>query len=423
MEKPIMDRTAYVPQLSLAERDRRWRAIREEMILHDLACLLIWSSDVMFGMGEANFRYVTHVGAQRISGLCIFPVEGEPIVFAAGPHMHDRPYPIYQSFQRWVKDTRAFAGMDPVIAALGKMGWERAKIGYVAAGGPFADSIPYKQFNTLLREMDRATIVDATPLLDKVRIIKSEEEIGMLEKAASIARKKVDAMIEYARPGVKECELYAKMVETGIVNGEEGYIFNMFTSGSVTEDATQHLLHGKGQPLSPTTRPLRKGDIILSEFHTQYCGYLAAVEKTLFLGPPPKELERLYGIAVESLLNGTRAMKPGATLGEVWSAFHEPVKQGGLDFLELGFHGHGVISAEYPTLIRQPRAAEDQFALASGGITSMVLRENMVLGTNVDIHDPNWRKDVGIQLGDTVVITKDGARNLVGIPLELVVPA
>jgi hypothetical protein len=40
----------------------------------------------------------------------------------------------------------------------------------------------------------------------------------------------------------------------------------------------------------------------------------------------------------------------------------------------------------------------------------------------VDIHDPNWRDDVGVVLGDTVVITKDGARKIVQTPLEFVVP-
>jgi hypothetical protein len=47
------------------------------------------------------------------------------------------------------------------------------------------------------------------------------------------------------------------------------------------------------------------------------------------------------------------------------------------------------------------------------------LEENMVLGTNIDIHNPRWRTDVGVMLGDTLQVTPQGGRRLVGIPLEL----
>jgi hypothetical protein len=43
----------------------------------------------------------------------------------------------------------------------------------------------------------------------------------------------------------------------------------------------------------------------------------------------------------------------------------------------------------------------------------------MVLGTNIDIHNPRWRTDVGVMLGDTLQVTPQGGRRLVGIPLEL----
>ena len=420
MEKGVMDATSFMPQFSLEERDRRWRAIREEMILHKLDCLLIWSSDINFGMGEAHFRYVTHIAPQGGGAVCIFPLEGEPIVFAAAPHMVDRPYPVYKSYQHWIRETRAFSGIEPAIKVLRELGYERANIGWVAFIGFWSEATPYRQYSMLMRELDHATLINATPLLDKVRVIKSAEEIQFMEKAGSIARKKIDIMIKSARPGIKECELYAKMIETGIANGEEAVIFNLLTSGSVTEKRTQHLLHGNGPAVAPTTRPLQKGDIILAEVHTQYGGYIVHAEKSLFLGDPPKELERVHAIAVDALAQGTAAMKPGVALKDVWAAFHKPVKEAGFDWLELGFHAHGITSPEYPTFISQGKAQAEQVSLQAVGLGGIQLRENMVFGQNVDVHDPKWRNDVGVIVGDTVVITKDGARQLVNVPLEFV---
>ena len=70
-------------------------------------------------------------------------------------------------------------------------------------------------------------------------MIKSLEEIEMLKKSGEISRLKIDAMINMAVPGVKECELYAEMVKTEISHGGEAFIFNLLTSGSVTD--TEHI--------------------------------------------------------------------------------------------------------------------------------------------------------------------------------------
>jgi hypothetical protein len=48
-----------------------------------------------------------------------------------------------------------------------------------------------------------------------------------------------------------------------------------------------------------------------------------------------------------------------------------------------------------------------------------VLRESMVFGTNIDLFDPGWKDDVGLMLGDTVVVTPQGGRRLCNVPLEL----
>jgi hypothetical protein len=43
----------------------------------------------------------------------------------------------------------------------------------------------------------------------------------------------------------------------------------------------------------------------------------------------------------------------------------------------------------------------------------------MVFGTNIDIHDPAWRTDVGLMFGDTVVVTANGPRSLINTPRDL----
>src|SRR4030042_3760931 len=133
---------------------------------------------------------------------------------------------------------------------------------------------------------------------------------------------KIDAMIESSKPGTKKCELYANMIKADISNGGEAFILNFLASGSVIDtEVRQPLLHGRGQPFSPTTRILREGDLIITEFHTSYGGYLTAVEKSVFIGKPPKELRRVHDVASECFLNGIEKFRPGTKLNNVFEGF------------------------------------------------------------------------------------------------------
>lgn len=415
--KPVTRMMDYLPHLSLAERDRRWDQIRKKMLLNGFDCLLLWGNDAFYDMGMVNFRYLTHVGS-KLGGLAIFPVEGEPVVFCNPPHMNI-PVSAYRHTQEWVSDIRANVGVPAVAETLREMGYEKARIGVVSFGSVLAGhTLPYAGHTRMMGLLPQAEFVEATPLLDEMRLIKSPEEIHMLEIAGGIARKTIEALIQSARPGVKECEVYADMVRAQIANGSEAQIFNLLASGPMEggdPDAHKHLLHGIEQPITPTTRPLANGDIVICEFHSNYGGYLTATEFTVCIGKAPPQIRKIHQASMESQRACIDQMRPGATLRSVWEAARAPVEKAGLDFVELGFHGHGMASPEFPTVVYRTGAG-----LMSGErLGDLVLQEGMVFGLNCDVHDPRWKKDVGCMFGDCVVIEAKGARRLVGIPEEL----
>ena len=93
----------------------------------------------------------------------------------------------------------------------------------------------------------------------------------------------------------------------------------------------------------------------------------------------------------------------------------KPVTSRGLDYIELGFHNHGLASADFPTIVYKPGLG----VMAGDGMPHFRLQENMVFGTNIDISNPRWKTDVGVMLGDTFQVTPSGGRALVNIPLHL----
>jgi Xaa-Pro aminopeptidase len=423
MGKNYVDLGQYLPKFTLKERNRRWAGVWERMILSNLDCLLLMGDDRLFGQGDANVRYLTQISGQRMGTVAIFPLEGTPVVFASPPHMHDKPFPVYRAFTEWITETRPLTGLKAVVESLKAMGFEKANIGLVGFKGAYAsNTISREQYQFLLHELPNANFTEATHILEKQRMIKSLEEIEMLKKSGEISLLKIEAMIKMAVPEVKECELYAEMVKTEISHGGEAFIFNLLASGSVDDTRNiQHLLHGRGQPLSPTTRPLKKGDIIIAEFHTSYGGFLTGCEKSVFIGKPPKELQRIHDIAVECFEQGIEKLRPGVPIGEAAEAFRRPARKANMDYVELGFHGHGLSSPELPRTATFPseKLITQNDSGPFHGLGSIELKENMVIATNIDIYDPSWRNDVGIMgPGDTIWIAKDGPVRLVGTSLE-----
>lgn len=415
MQDEIMDLKPYLPQLSLAERDRRWSAARERMAAKGIDCLIVWGNTISQGLAMTNVRYLTQVGSWH-GGIALFPLAGEVTLFNAPRHM-SLPYNAYLAAQDWVQDIRPYS-IKAIVEEIKARGYERGKIGIVSYGNVVAgNNLTYHDYLALQAGLPQATFTDESEMAEELRRTKSPEEIALLEKSGAIARKVVETMIRTAAPGVRENELYAAMIHTQLVEGAEPNIFILMSSGPIGENGgfRRRLLHGNDQPLCPTRRPLERGDLVICEFHVSYAGYLSAVEFTVAVGEPPREVRDLHAAAVECLQAGAEKCRPGTTVHELAAAFREPVKRRGLDYIELGFHNHGLSSADFPTIVYKPGWGR----MGGDGMPDFALEEHMVLGTNIDIHNPHWREDVGVMLGDTLHVTTAGGRRLVGIPLEL----
>ncbi len=90
---------------------------------------------------------------------------------------------------------------------------------------------------------------------------------------------------DIARPGVKECEVYAGMMEAMMANGGE--------------EPTLFLWNCDRYPYPhpfrvPTMRPMERGDLIICEMHPKFGGYFTHVERTYCLGEPEKQQLAIY---------------------------------------------------------------------------------------------------------------------------------
>src|SRR5439155_20183515 len=184
----------------------------------------------------------------------------------------------------------------------------------------------------LKREFPQANFVSATPILGPARWRKSEEEIAFLRQGTEVAEKTMQAVVEDARAGVPEREIFAEML-----------FANADADGSF-----QPMIGWVSGPLGnpyprleqPTLRSLAAGDVLALEIEGRYGGYVAQIDQTFSVGPAPADLQAGFKLTCESFDRAFAALRPGITVGELADAANV-TGLGGRARARLTMHGRG----------------------------------------------------------------------------------
>lgn len=205
---------------SLAERDRRWNAVRAKAVEAGFDCIFTPVGD------GVNARYLTQFRASS----AVLPANGsEPIVVT------DRG-----SSNAWLPEPRLTARewSEPMAEALRDAGMERGRIGVSGLrGGRFAHvSTPegvvcHSAFAEVCRRLPQARFEDATDVLGAVRYVKSGEEIESIRKAARIASAGMQEFVRQAAAGLDATTIRARVLGLMLRLGSEYYPLNLTSDG------------------------------------------------------------------------------------------------------------------------------------------------------------------------------------------------
>lgn len=402
-----------VPRLSLQERDRRWSAIRSAMSAEQIDCLIIWGYPAHYEMKVANARYVTQMGGNGEMLFVVFPLAAPPTVFTWASTMLDW----WRTVQDWVEDIqfRSPSWSGSIARRIKELGLEKGRIGVVGLPG-LSDRdgwLPYQTYMDITAALPEVTFVNATALVERVRIKKSQEELSFLEKAGELADIVFEQLMQTAKPGVKECVCYAKMIETLISNGGEY--------------PTLLLWHSGREPFPhpgrfPSTRALDEGDLIVIEFHSKYGGYLTHHERTIAIGEPRQEYRYMYDTCLKCINDAAAKLYPGVKFSELEAAIRNPIREAGLGYVEAGVHGHGLESLEYPSFVFPPGRAASELVSPQVEVGTSELEAGMVVAINADLMNPSWKDGkTGTMLAETYVVTESGPHRFSKASLEFLV--
>ena len=395
-----------LPRLSLAERDRRWSATRQQMEARSLDCIVLWGWPAMWDFCTANARYLCPIGGNAEFNILVFPLHGDPTSFVLMPTFLDG----WRASQDWVGDIRARRGSwaDSVAQRLSELGLAGARIGMDGLAGPLDPDgwLPHSVYQRLGELLPKVEFVNLDDMMESLRTIKSEEELDILGRAAHLGDLMLTTCRDTARPGVKECEVYGRMMEAMLANGGEEPTLFLWACDRYPYPHPFRL---------PTTRPIERGDLIICEIHPKIGGYFTHVERTFCLGLPEPEQRRIYEGCVAAYEEGMKLFAPGRPISTAMNRVRDVIHERGLGMCETGIHGHGLASLEYPRY-RHHALKADQEALKTVGDE---FRTGMVFAFNIDLFDPSWRDGkTGCVFAETVVITETGAQRMHRYPMD-----
>jgi Xaa-Pro dipeptidase len=390
-----------IPQLSIQERDRRYRIVRAEMAQRGIDCLLLPANTGRWEQLQGDSRYLTTIGGFATEVFTVFPREGEVTAYIFNRAAW------WKQAQKWVTDVRDGRNRwgENAIERINELGLQKGTIAISGLAGLFRAPegiIPYSSVKAIQDAFPQAKIVNATEMMQEIRAVKSPEEVSMLEQSAAIVEKTIEAMVENANPGVSEKELYGAMVHAMLANGGELPTLFFLSAGPGLNNSS----------FVPTDYRIQKGDRIIDEIEAKYGGYAAQAVSPVVIGAPDDEYQKMINVSRACFDAILGAMKPGVTFGRLFEIYRDTVEH----------HGKGKYLWNHP-MMHARGLGDDGPALLGDKDLERFSKIQLQTGMTF-ILKPQVRPVGGkgrASLGDTVTVTESGARRLGKRELLLIV--
>jgi Xaa-Pro dipeptidase len=234
------------------------------------------------------------------------------------------------------------------------------------------------------------------PWLPELRMAKDEAEIASMRRAAEIAERAMQRLLDNGaiRPGRTELEVAADLQIAMLREGGQREAFPPIVVAG-PNSASPHV--------SPSQRPLAEGDLVIVDWGTTYEGYRSDITRTCVLGAPTPEMVQIHDAVLAANQSGRLAVRPRIPAQEVDRAARRAITLAGYGeyFIHRTGHGLGLETHEPPYIV------EGNLDLLKPGMTFTVEPGIYLPGVG------------GVRIEDDVVVTEEGSETLTTLPREL----
>jgi Xaa-Pro aminopeptidase len=379
-------------------RNDRIEAVRRALRASELDALLLWKDE--------NVRYLTSLRAQLIAGKTtslngvLITREAGPILLCSGGELDKarmgmswlvaaHPIPIME--QRELVDGFVKATLAPLVNDLG-----------IGSGRIGLDQVNYSLIESMAVHLSDLQPAEGDQLMQQVRMVKTADELAIIEEACAIGDSVTQRALEETRAGRRENEIAGDAMQTLFyLGGEMAHVITPYVAS--------------GEHMSPphricTDKIVRNGDLCFIDIGAMWNGYFADIGRTTVVGRPTAMQRRIYRAVYEGLMAGVEQMRPGRTNQDVADAVIAKVAQHGFDDRLFSlFIGHGIgMGANEPPYIGETMP----------GATIVELKPGMVFAVEPLVWVPDEPGGGGVRIEDMVLVTEDAPRILSRVEYE-----
>lgn len=382
-----------LPTLSLAERDRRYREVRERLRERGVDCVVVTGS---------NLFYLSNGLPGERSGL--LPTQELPMTVCLNSrHLADLSAQVVVDGQDWIQDVRAGNDARPVLERIAELKLEKGAIGVIPS------TLSHAFYSQLQAGVPQARLVDVTDILADLRTTKSAEEIAMIDQANRIFDAAVQAVRLFARPGMLGVEVVREGIKAmweagGDLNSTFGFNF-----GPVP----------KQNPVlceQCLTRRIQPGDIGTMTAHAHYGGYGGHSDHEISFGEPGSLHRDMYQAVLHVREVVLQEVKAGATQRGLIDVYRQACQETGFRWSPHSqIHQYGIDVPEFPG----PAFKAGNGGGRGGEERDFVLAPGMIYSISPTLVAPNG--DDTMLGGTCLVVTKDGFQELGDRKVELLI--
>lgn len=244
-------------------------------------------------------------------------------------------------------------------------------------------------------------LVDASDLVNRLRLIKSGAELVYVRRAAALADDALRVANELARPGTADGELYASM-HASVFRGGGFYPASRWAIGS-----------GKKALLVRTTCDtgvIGDDDQVQLEFAAAFRHYHAGLMRTILTGRVRPEHRRMHAAGVEALAACKEVCRPGGLVGDIFAAHARVYDAQGFREQRFNACGYSLGATYAPSWMDWPMIHAGSEVRLEAGMVFFLL---MILVDRA--------QGLTMSVGETVVIGQNGCEALSHMPTDLVV--
>ena len=183
------------------------------------------------------------------------------------------------------------------------------------------------------------TIIDPATIVHELRVLKSAEEIELMQRAADIAADAHVEAMKTVRPGMKEYEIEALLEREFRRNGAAGPSYTSIVGGGANATVL-HYINNDGD--------LRDGDLLLVDAGAEYKGYASDITRTFPINGRFSKAQRdIYDLVLKAQVACVDMVRPGVT--------HDEIKARSVEILTEGMVELGLLNGKPDELIKEEK--------------------------------------------------------------------